>query len=318
MAAAEGSTWEGSAPKIQAVSMHKVGRTRLPPASREYFIATSSPPSRFSSVNLSPLKYSSKARLCSSHLTWPRVPLVSPAMPHLAPRPRVCAPQNTPYEGRGIVAGEAPGELDGLIHCDFGWDVVHVEHLVEREAQDRTVHRTHAVHRPPYRDFGEHHVELFLLLLHTAGDPDRILLEIPPVLPPALHGRAERAIVYVALVQVQERLLAGRPATQGPLQSTALQTLVRYSLERVSTLTWSPTLTKSGTCTMTPVSRVAGLVPPVAVSPLRPGSVSETPRSTCAGGSTLTTSPSAESTVTVPPLTMYPAASPTTSKGTGT
>src|SRR6266536_4107222 len=33
----------------------------------------------------------------------------------------------------------------------------------------------------------------------------------------------------------------------------------------------SPVVRKSGTCTISPVSVVAGLVPPVAVSPLKPG-----------------------------------------------
>src|SRR5215211_1692682 len=304
MAAAEGSTREGSAPKIQAVSMHSAGRTRFPPASMEYFMASSSPRSLGSSVNLRLCRYSSKARLCPSHLIWPRVPLAPLAMPHPAVRLDFGAPQNSSHESRRFVAGESPGELDGLVYRDLGGDVVHVEHLVERQAQDRTVHRAHAVHRPPYRDVREHRIELLLLLFYTAGEPDGILLEVPPVLLPALYGRAERAVVYVALVQVQKRLLAGRPAAQGPLHSTALQTLVRYSLERVSTRTLSSALIKSGTCTTTPVSRVAGLEPPVAVSPLRPGSVSDTPRSTCAGGSTLTTSPSADSTVTVLPSTM--------------
>src|SRR5215212_12156484 len=239
-------------------------------------------------------------------------------MPHLALHSSLSASQNTSHEGGRFFARESPGRLDGLVYRDLGRDVIHVEHLVERQAEDRTVHRAHAVHRPPYRDVGEHRVELLLLLLYAAGEPDGILLEVSPVLPPALHGRAERAVVYVALVQVQKRLLAGRPAAQGPLHSTAVQTLVRYSLERVSTRTLSPALIKSGTCTTIPVSRVAGLEPPVAVSPLRPGSVSDTPRSTCAGGSKLTTSPSAESTVTVLPSTMYPDASPTTSNGTGT
>src|SRR5918997_4433179 len=152
MAAGEGSTWEGSAPKIQAVSMHSVGRTRLPPASIEYLMASSSPLSRASSVNLSPCKYSSKARLCASHLTWLCVLLTPPAMTHLALRPQLCAPQNSSYEGRRFVTGEPFGELDGLVYRDFGGNVVDVEHLVECEAQDRTVHRAHAVHRPPYRD----------------------------------------------------------------------------------------------------------------------------------------------------------------------
>src|SRR5215211_5297127 len=154
MAAAEGSTREGSAPKIQAVSMHSAGRTRLPPASMEYLMASSSLPSRGSSVKLSPCRYSSTARLCPSHLTSPRVGLAPSGMLHLALCPQLCTPQDSPYESRRIIPGEAPGELDGLVHRDFGGDVVHVSHLVEREAQDRTVHRAHAVHRPAYRGFG--------------------------------------------------------------------------------------------------------------------------------------------------------------------
>src|SRR5215207_1210694 len=194
-------------------------------------------------------------------------------MPNLALRSQLSAPQNTPHEGRRFIAGESPGELDGLVYRDLGRNVLHVEHFVQRQAEDRTVHRAHAVHRPPYRDVREHRVELLLLLFYTAGEPDGILLEVSPVLPPTLHGQAERDVVHVALVQVQKRLLAGRPTAQGPLHSTAVQTLVRYSLERVSTRTLSPALIKSGTCTTIPVSRVAGLDPPVAVSPLRPGSV---------------------------------------------
>ena len=38
----------------------------------------------------------------------------------------------------------------------------------------------------------------------------------------------------------------------------------------------SPTFTKNGTWTVKPVSTVAGLDPPLAVSPLMPGSVSAT------------------------------------------
>src|SRR5829696_2564122 len=312
MAAAEGSTLAGSAPKIQATSMHKVGRTLLPPASIEYLIASSSPPRGASPVNLRACKYSSKRRRCASHRSWLFVGLGPIAMPYLAVRPQPCAPQHPADEGRRLLAREPPGELDGLVYGHVGRYVLHVEHLVEREAQDRTVHRAHAVHGPPHGDLGEHGVEPFLLFFDAAREIDGVLLQMPPVLPPALHRGVERALVDVALVQVQERLLAGRPAAQVALP----QTLVRYSLERVSTRTRSPTLTKSGTCTTTPVSSVAGLLPPVAVSPLRPGSVSATSRSTCAGGSTLTTSPSAESTLTVPFGTMYPSASPTASRET--
>src|SRR5665213_3314808 len=47
----------------------------------------------------------------------------------------------------------------------------------------------------------------------------------------------------------------------------------------------SPGLTNSGTFTVAPVSSFAGFVAPVAVSPLKPGSVSSTLSSTCAGRS---------------------------------
>src|SRR6266516_713433 len=48
----------------------------------------------------------------------------------------------------------------------------------------------------------------------------------------------------------------------------------------------SPVFTNSGTCTTAPVSSVAGLVTFETVSPLTPGSVSDTPSSTEAGSCT--------------------------------
>ena len=53
-----------------------------------------------------------------------------------------------------------------------------------------------------------------------------------------------------------------------------------YSPLRVSTLSRSPSSTNNGTLTTAPVSRVAGLLPPWAVSPLTPGSVSVTVNTT--------------------------------------
>src|SRR5205823_14692415 len=54
-----------------------------------------------------------------------------------------------------------------------------------------------------------------------------------------------------------------------------------YSPEAVWTFTRSPMLTNSGTCTVAPVSSVAGLLPPPeAVSPRTPGSVCVTSSST--------------------------------------
>src|SRR5690606_17650431 len=59
-----------------------------------------------------------------------------------------------------------------------------------------------------------------------------------------------------------------------------------YSPLRVSTRSTSPISTKSGTLTTAPELSLAGLVPPVAVSPRRPGSVSTTSSSTKLGGVT--------------------------------
>src|SRR5215212_1709237 len=176
MAAAEGSTWEGSAPKIQATSMHSVGRTRLPPASMEYLIASSNPPSRSSSVNLSPCRYSSKTRLCVSHRTWLCVMLAPSAMPHLTVNPQPGAPQYPAHERRSLLTGEPRGELDGLVDGDLGRDIVDVEHLVEREAQYGAVYGAHAMHRPSFGDLGEHGIEVFLLLLDPACEPDGVLI----------------------------------------------------------------------------------------------------------------------------------------------
>src|SRR5215210_1724762 len=110
--------------------MHSAGRTRLPPASIEYLMASSSPPSRASSVNLSPCRYSSKARLCPSHRIWLRVGLALFAITHLAVRSYFRPTQDPAHERRRLVAGEAPCELHGLVDGDFRGDVFDVEHLV--------------------------------------------------------------------------------------------------------------------------------------------------------------------------------------------
>src|SRR5690606_39351687 len=73
----------------------------------------------------------------------------------------------------------------------------------------------------------------------------------------------------------------------------------RYSPVRVSTFTFSPVVMNSGTLISAPVSRVAGLVPPVERSPCRPGSVCATVSSTEAGSSTYSAVPSLNATVTI-------------------
>src|SRR5262249_40144431 len=57
----------------------------------------------------------------------------------------------------------------------------------------------------------------------------------------------------------------------------------RYLPSVVSTFTHSPSLTNSGTLTTAPVDSVAGLVAPLAVSPLIPGSLATICNTTCGG-----------------------------------
>src|ERR687889_903066 len=174
MAAAEGSTRAGSVPKIQATSMHRVGLTRLPPASMEYLMAPSSPSSLASSVNLSPCKYFSKSRLCASQRAWLPFTPASPAMPHLPVLPQPGTPQYAAHESRCFVAGIPRGEFDGLVDGHVRRNVLHVEHLVEREAQDGAVNGAHAVHRPPLGDLREHGIQMFLLLLYPVRKHDGV------------------------------------------------------------------------------------------------------------------------------------------------
>src|SRR5918997_2861531 len=186
MAAAEGRTCEGSSPKTHAVSMQSVGRTRLPPASIEYLMASSSSSSRGSAVKRSPCRYSSKERRCCSQRTRLCVPLASLDIPYLTVRSALGATQDPAHERGRFIAGETLGELHRLVDSDVGGYVVHMEHLVERKAQDRTVHSAHPADGPTDRDLGEHRVEFLPLLFDPLGEPDGVLLQISPVSPPAL------------------------------------------------------------------------------------------------------------------------------------
>src|SRR5215472_11528056 len=73
--------------------------------------------------------------------------------------------------------------------------------------------------------------------------------------------------------------------------------LERYVPSAVSTLIFSPSLMKGGTCTTNPVSVLAGLVTLEAVALFRPGSVSTTVRITVCGSSMPTALPSKNSTL---------------------
>src|ERR671936_474735 len=77
-----------------------------------------------------------------------------------------------------------------------------------------------------------------------------------------------------------------------PQRTVAHVTRSTYAPVRVSTRTTSPVLTKKGTFRVRPVSVVAGLPPPAAVSPRNPGAVCVTFRSTVVGSSTPSAWPS--------------------------
>src|SRR5262249_8128016 len=84
-----------------------------------------------------------------------------------------------------------------------------------------------------------------------------------------------------------------------------------------STLILSPTLTNSGTWTTAPVSSVAGFVTFETVSPLTPGSVSVTSRTTDAGKSTPVGLPPTNSTCTDDEGWRNGRASSTVARGSG-
>src|SRR5207247_1137639 len=93
----------------------------------------------------------------------------------------------------------------------------------------------------------------------------------------------------------------GGRARRSPRVHAPYFSRVRYSPVRVSTFTRSPSPTKRGTCTTTPVSSVAGLRAPLARSPFTPGSVWATLSTTEADISTPRAVPSCIATTAVPP-----------------
>src|SRR5918998_1819611 len=175
-------------------------------------MASSRPPRRDSSVKRRPRRYASKVRRCRSQRIALRAPLTRLAMPH--PHPVHRPPQNPAHERGGLLAREPLGELHGLADGDIGGDVVDAAHLVEREAQDSTVHRAHPVHGPPDGDLREQRVQVLLLALYPPGQPQGVLLEVAPIRAPPLERRPDGPLVDVALVENEKRLLAGPPPAQ--------------------------------------------------------------------------------------------------------
>src|SRR5205807_9232995 len=90
--------------------------------------------------------------------------------------------------------------------------------------------------------------------------------------------------------------------------------LERYVPSAVSTLIFSPSLMKGGTCTIRPVSVFAGFVTLEAVALFRPGSTSVTVRITVWGNSMPTALPSKNSTLIWRLGVRYSTASPRVSR----
>src|SRR5262249_3579584 len=130
-------------------------------------------------------------------------------------------------------------------------------------------------------------VDVGMVLLHAAHQLHRVLIGWGGLL---LQERFDVEVAHLELVT----------ESQGPLPSLAAasrdghraQARARDSPVRGSTLIVAPGSTKSGTCTTSPVSSVAGFRAPDTRSPCTPGSVTDTVSSTAAGSSAATTAPS--------------------------
>src|SRR3954466_12261353 len=145
-----------------------------------------------------------------------------------------------------------------------------MQHLDERDPHDPPLQRCDPVDRPPLRVASDQLVEVGGVVLRRVGQRAG-----------ELRG--------VALEDVVELLPGDGVLVEGEGGAAALvrpaaHARDMYSPVAVWTFTRSPMFTNSGTCTVAPVSSVAGLLPPPdAVSPRTPGSVWVTSSSTEAG-----------------------------------
>src|SRR5918998_1266101 len=142
------------------------------------------------------------------------------------PEPRLFRPPQDAADELGrLVARETRGQLYRLVHGYLGGYVLDVEHLVEREAQDRAVHGAHPIHWPADRDLTEPFVEDFLLSLDPVCEPLSVGVKFadvgvqrPQILPPAFKDLVHGLPDDVALVKREKGVLASRaPAAQGSL-----------------------------------------------------------------------------------------------------
>src|SRR5581483_492136 len=153
----------------------------------------------------------------------------------------------------GLLRRVAPRQLDGLGDDRGRGNVGPLEELVDADPQEVAIDDRHAFEGPVLGEAPDDAVDLVLMLADAGHE-------------------------------------VGGGVRGGVRLSRMGQTRVRYSPVRVSTLIRSPGLTNSGTCTVMPVSNVAGLRAPATRSPWIPGSVSVIDSSTAAGRSTPTIS----------------------------
>src|SRR5918996_572450 len=152
--------------------------------------------------------------------------------------------------------------------------------LVDRHPEDRPVQRGHPGDGPSLRALLEEEVDLGEMGLDALHELGRERRHHPSGLSPLRQDEAGVGVGQVRLVEDVDRRPAGL-ATRGHAFTRSM-----YSPDRVSTFTRSPSPTKSGTCTTTPVSRVAGFSAFVLVSPFVAGFVCVTDRVIEAGRST--------------------------------
>src|SRR3990172_1385017 len=137
------------------------------------------------------------------------------------------------------------------------------------------IDRRHPLHSPARGRLPDDRVERL-----TLGPPPGNHVRRPPA---ELVGIGILATL-IGLIERHQRLVAGLGRTH--------VTRVMYAPVLVSTLMRSPSFTNSGTCTILPVSTLAGLVPAEERSPFTPGSDSTTRSSTLVGRSIPTRRPS--------------------------
>src|SRR5581483_10106379 len=200
------------------------------------------------------------------------------------------------HEPPRIVGRVALGQVDGFADGHPEGDLRLPAQLEDGDAEEVAVDDRHPVDRPAVGELRDDGVDLVVVFLHAAGQLDgQVIQTVSP---------------HVELVTQGEGPLPGVPPCAN--HGGPVQTRVRYSPVRVSTLMRSPVSTNSGTWTTAPVSSVAGFLAPDTRSPWTPGSVWETSSSTAAGSSTPTTWPWYIGRMTLSPSLMYLVASPRT------